>query len=314
MRGNSHYYYTIISSVITLSTLSSFSIGFIVFFISRGFYHTAIEEIPLILGVCLTVKGMALAITLPVTSLIGFQSYKRGMDPDIILYPVSSVLADVIATISYIITLSLVSWSALGRLTILSIGCFMTISVIVISILFRREGEYWKTIKEALPAIFTVALIESVSGGALSSIRKSIERYPSLLMVYPVLIGILGNLGSIFASRSTTKLALGAIKARFSSLKEEIGDLLQMEAAALLIYSLYGLLSFAIEGNGVLALIITLSHLPVFLVIAATAFALAIFTFVKGLDPDNFVIPFETTLADSLLTIALALQILFIMG
>ncbi|NIO37408.1 magnesium transporter MgtE, partial [Candidatus Bathyarchaeota archaeon] len=44
------------------------------------------------------------------------------------------------------------------------------------------------------------------------------------------------------------------------------------------------------------------------------SYAIAVITFQKGLDPDNFVIPIESALADSITAVALFVAMSLIMG
>jgi mgtE-like transporter len=85
-----------------------------------------------------------------------------------------------------------------------------------------------------------------------------------------------------------------------------------------MVFGILAILSLAI--NGVFSLPSFLSLISVLLianVIAVTAivllsYSISILTFKKGLDPDNFVIPIESSFADSITTIALLVALLLI--
>jgi len=53
-----------------------------------------------------------------------------------------------------------------------------------------------------------------------------------------------------------------------------------------------------------------ITNLIAVFIIVISSFAIAIATFRKGLDPDNFVIPIESTLADGITTITLLAALL----
>lgn len=307
LRRNTRYYYALLSSVFALSIISSVAMGVIVFLINSVLYGISLSELPIITCACITISSLAVLMTVPFTSLFGFRSYRRGMDPDVFVYPISSTAADILATACFILTFALISWwGALGRLLVLLFGGFFCLLALLLSIAFRVEVEYWKTIKEALVAIVVIALIGGVSGMALASMRTYIERHPGLLMIYPALTNTLGDVGSIFGSLSTTKLALGTLEAKLSAIKDGLGDLFQIEAAALIMYSIFGIIAFVKEGSATFALVVLLSHFIALPVIITVSFTMAILTFIRGLDPDNFVIPTETAITDSLLTLTLA--------
>ena len=65
------------------------------------------------------------------------------------------------------------------------------------------------------------------------------------------------------------------------------------------------------KWSSIMLLLIT-NLLAVFIIVIIS-FAIAMATFRKGLDPDNFVIPIESTLTDGITTIAL-LASLFLTG
>ncbi len=314
-KGNTRYYHSILSSICMLSLISSASLGIIVFIISSLFYDTNIGEFGLIIFSCLTAKALAIAIVIPITSLLASTSYKKGLDPDIITYPVSSTIADVLATITYVFTLALMFWLGLiGNAIVYIIGFSFIFTTALLTYVFRMEEEFWKTIKEALVTIFIVILIASLSGFALSHVRSHIELRPGILMVYPALIDTIGGAGSIFGSISTTKIALGSIEMKIKAVKDEAAEVVQIGAAALPFYFIYGLVALLSGGGPLSFVVIILSLLTIFLPIMFISFLVAILTRMKGLDPDNFVIPFETALADCLLTLTLSTMLILFYG
>ncbi len=122
----------------------------------------------------------------------------------------------------------------------------------------------------------------------------------------------LGNIGSIIGSTETTKLALGYIKSFGQVLKDTVRDLLSVEVAAFLIHVLFGVAALAVGYLTEVAVdpffIIKLSlfsNALSFLVISVFALTIATQTFKRGLDPDNFVIPLTTSVADTVSTLSL---------
>jgi mgtE-like transporter len=84
------------------------------------------------------------------------------------------------------------------------------------------------------------------------------------------------------------------------------------------LFAVLGFLSLAINGmfslQGItnLLLILFVSNVIAFTVIVILSYAISILTFKRGLDPDNFVIPVESSLADSITTIALFVALIVI--
>ena len=130
---------------------------------------------------------------------------------------------------------------------------------------------------------------------------------------------MMGDVGLVVGSAATTKLALGVLSPSFSSIKHHAKNIFSAWTASLMLFSVLGLLSLAI--NGVFSLQEITSLLMILLITNAIAFssitivtyAISILTFKRGLDPDNFVIPVGSSLADAITTIALFVALLLIL-
>jgi len=310
---NTRYYYVVIGSIFSLSLISSVTVGLLAFVASSLLYGTPVQEFGLIIFSCVAAKALAVLVMVPFTSLLGFLSYRRGLDPDVSVYPISSTIADIWSTAAYVFTLALGFWYGFpGKVLIYGLGGGFFVAVAFLAYNFREEREYWKTLKEALIGILIITCIEAFAGLFLSRIKSYIKKTPGILMVYPALTGTIGDGAAIFGSVSTTKLVVGLIETKLSSIKDEAEELLQIGVAVMLMYVIYSLIAFLNEGNPAAFAVILLSFFILFPIITTIAFSMAILTFMKGLDPDNFVIPFETALTDSLLTLVMSsLIILF---
>jgi cation transporter-like permease len=82
--------------------------------------------------------------------------------------------------------------------------------------------------------------------------------------------------------------------------------------ASVIMFILYALFSSLIYGReGLLRLLLQVLTMQIIVVplIILTSFGTAIVTRKRGLDPDNFVIPVETSLSDGLTTIGLLITL-----
>jgi mgtE-like transporter len=164
-----------------------------------------------------------------------------------------------------------------------------------------------------------VAFIVNVTGTVLNRISISVEGRKEIYSVYPALIDAVGDVGSVVGSTATTKLALGLLKPSFSAMRNHSQQIFAAWASAVVYFILFSALSLSINNMlslsaflGFTALLLTANLIAVSTIILIS-YAVAILTFQKGLDPDNFVIPIESSLADSITTIAL-LAALFLIG
>ncbi len=306
-------YYALLTSILTLSLVAGVVMGFAVCLVARLAYGESLFEMPVIVCSAVTANVSSFILTGPITSIVAFTSYKKGADPDVVTYPITSTVADVVATTCYVTTLFAVF--TLGVVGVVFTMCFTSLSIILVIasfLRFRGEEEYMRTIREALLAVLLTSGIEQLSGFALSSVRGFVERYPAILTVYPVMIDALGDVGSIYGSLLTTRLVLGLLEPGLSILKEAASELWQVFAAGFILFSGVGVLSSFGGGFrvGSIPLIAYGFSFPAATLISALS---ATYTFKAGLDPDNFVLPLVTAFSDALLTCSVAFAILLIL-
>jgi mgtE-like transporter len=116
--------------------------------------------------------------------------------------------------------------------------------------------------------------------------------------------------GSIVGSTATTKLALGLAKPSFSSIKEHTNEIGGAWLASIVMFIIYLILSSFISGvktlgdKLVFAGQLLVTNIFAVSVMVFIAYAVAIFTYRRGWNPDNFVIPIESSLADTVTTAA----------
>jgi mgtE-like transporter len=129
---------------------------------------------------------------------------------------------------------------------------------------------------------------------------------------------VVSNVGSVVGSTANTKLALGLLKPAFSSIKNHAKNIASAWVASLLIFTILALISLFFNQvftfSSVLNFIgiIWVSNIIAVIGIVILSYGVAIVTFKKGLNPENFVIPVETSVATIITSAALliALQLI----
>jgi mgtE-like transporter len=134
-------------------------------------------------------------------------------------------------------------------------------------------------------------------------------------MIYSALIDTVGDVGSIIGSTATTKMALGVMETRFSAITTHWLEIGSAWTASIIMFFLYTLTSGMVYGlwrfPGLLMEALE-TNLLVVPIIICISFLTAIVTRRRGLDPDNFIIPIETSISDGLTTIGLLVAITLI--
>ena len=308
---NTRRFYVILHSVITLTLASSVTMGLAGALFSAAFSGITLADSLDILAVTISTMGLSLVFISPITVGIAVLSFRKGLDPDVTVYPVISTVADVLVTLCYIIVLEGFFSSDVGRLSITAFNMAFFLIVCYILVRDRAEPAFVKTMKEFLLTLTIVALIVNVTGSFLGKISQAVGNRPEIYVVYPALIDTVGDVGSIIGSTATTNLTLGVLRPTFSSIKQHLAVVGAAWTASIIMFMFFSSTATLIQGLSVVnhpaefAVRILFTNLSAVAAIVLIAYGVAIITYKKGLDPDNLVIPIESSLADSITTLAL---------
>lgn len=157
-----------------------------------------------------------------------------------------------------------------------------------------------------------------ISGTILSLNEDLLYTIPIMLLIIPALNSLIGDLSTVLVSRLTTHLYIGTIPPKIQKSERLLEDfygliitLLLSLASLLFLGYLIGIISgIRIVNPLLMILIIITTILLIFFIMFLTLFIGAIFLFKRGKDPNNFLIPFVTSLADFLTPFFLILFII----
>ncbi len=317
---NTKSFYNLIEAVIVLTLVTSVAMSAISLVFGNLFWGITFVDFPTILAVVVATMALGL-ILLVVTIKVAFFSFKRGLDPDIMVYPIMSAVASIFITICYIVTLNLfLPNSTLGVWTVAALGAAHLLLVIYIFPKNVHEPEFIKTITESLASLMIVAVIVNFTGTLLRGIdRFAVNRHLAhvefFYTVYPALIGLVSDVGAVVGSTATTKLALGMLKPKLSSIGHHAKNILTAWIASVAMFVILAFAALLIHGIFTPAafyshvVVLLLANVIAVALIVVLSFAISILTFQKGLDPGNFVIPIENAFAASITSLALLLAL-----
>ncbi|MBC7090830.1 MAG: magnesium transporter [Nitrososphaeria archaeon] len=308
---NTREFYSLIKAILALTFFDTLVIGIISFALNSSFGLISLQHLPYFILVPPFTCLLAILISIPIASIVGIEVFKRGLDPDIFIYPVMSTLDDILITFCYFtIAGFIIYFDNLPLLFLILILVAVYFSAIVLR--YRRDNVFRRTLLEGVPTVVLASLFGVFGGMGLGSLKEKIEDMPSILIIYPALIDALGDIGSILGSMETTKLALGYTTSLTKTFKETLADLVSVECAAAIIHLTFATIGFAISGLQNISFLfylisITLfSNIISFLFISIFSLTVATQTFKYGLDPDNFVIPLVASVSDVVATLSLA--------
>ena len=314
MRKNTPVYYQLISSIFVITLVDTLIMGGVSFLINLVLGRVSIQHLPVFMVVPPVACVTAMTLSIPVTLMIAIITFRRGLDPDILVYPILASVNDIVVSTVFAATVFLVLWG--GGYTILLWAIFLLILAATGYIAWKnwRVPFFFKTIKEGTTVVVMSSVFGSLNGAFLSGMSAELLRFPGIVVLYPGLTNALGNIGSIIGSTTTTSLALGYIRDLRDEVKASISTIMQVEGVALIIHGFFGLVTYAIVRPSVkaadlasLVSVAALSNLISFLPIAIVALAVAHAAYKRGLNPDNVAIPVITTVADTAATLTLFL-------
>ena len=299
--------------VLTLATSATISVIAIVF--GTLFWGMAIGDFTAILTVMVATLSLGLLITL-ITVKFTFISFKKSLDPDTIVYPAISTVADIIITFLYIGVLNLYFSGEVGKWALIIFGLINVFLVLLIVPRSFREKEFLKILKESLPTVLLVAFMVNITGTVLKGISNLAAGRREIYTVYPAIIDMMGDVGLVVGTAATTKLALGMLTPTFSSIRNHAKNIFSAWAASLMLFAVLGVLAivvngmFSLQGLTSLLLILLVTNVISFVSVVILSYEISLLTFKRGLNPDNFVIPVGSSLADVITTIALFVALL----
>lgn len=314
---NTRNFYKLLEALIVLTLVTSVAMSSVSLLFGHLFWGITFADFPNILLVLVSTMAIGLSLTV-VTTKVAFVSFKKGLDPDIIVYPVMSTVADIFITLFYVVVLNLFFSFAFGSWVLAVVVLFHVLLVVYILPKNIREPDFIRTIKESLATMMIVAFISNITGTILKGINDFVADRKEILTVYPALIDMVGDVGSVVGSTATTKLALGLLKPSFSSIRNHARSILSSWAASIVMFVVLAISALSIHGifslPAFFSLILTLliANAIAITTIVLLSYGISILTFKKGLDPDNFVIPIESSFADSIMSVALLVALLLV--
>jgi mgtE-like transporter len=316
-RGNTKSFYRLIDAIVVLTLVMSLSVSLISLLFGYLFWGITFADFSAILAVMVSTLTIGLVFSL-LTIKIAFVSFTRGLDPDIVVYPIVSTAVSIFITLVYIGVLNLFFFWSLGRLTIILVGFVHVALVVYLLSKNRHQAEFLKTLRESLLMTFFVALMVTVTGTIFKGLSGFVKDRREIYTIYPALINMVSDVGSVVGSTANTKLALGLLTPAFSSIKNHAKNILSAWASSLIVFTLLGLISLAV--NQVFSwssllnfmLIIWVANIIAVVAIVFLSFGVSILTFKRGLDPDTFVNPVETSLATIVTSTALLIAFLLV--
>ncbi|MHA1220445.1 MAG: magnesium transporter, partial [Candidatus Heimdallarchaeota archaeon] len=315
---NTESYYTLISAVITLGTFNSLWIGVVSYLtnlIASG-ASRVLNPLPFFVIPLLSLT-LASLISSQISSVMAFVMFKKKLNPDVFVYPTMSTVNNILSTVFYASLIALLkpaNWfTETGEWVRITKGTYFALIPVIlylsfIGVLFGRnikKKAYRKILKEAASVQSVTLTINSLTGGILSRVpAAALTSLPGLFLVYPALIDTLGDEVTIIANTTTTNMAIGTLEPKLNAIKDKDlwTSLLGVGIAGFILHIFYGIFGSIFAGDiqhiGVVLGLSLLINVIGFMIVQTLAFLIIIFSFKRGLDSDNIIVPIIASLSN----------------
>ncbi|MEM2637739.1 MAG: magnesium transporter, partial [Candidatus Korarchaeota archaeon] len=220
-KGNTMKFKQIVSFVQLLNIINIFFSALMVIgisFLLRG----EIFEFSLVLAVISTSMLFTIVISVINTCIGAFASFRMGYDPDAVTYPFTSTTDDVIIVLVY----NFVAWVCVyfREIFIFLVNLIILPLVLLVTLILTFRYLSWEDLKKdakCVPLLLITSTIATFSGHFLKEIEDKISEIPLLFALYSPLADISGDQTSTTASDLTTKLSIGTIEAKVSTILKD---------------------------------------------------------------------------------------------
>jgi len=248
-KENTERFYMLFRSVIVLTLQTGILLGVASIFFGSLFWGITVTDYCNIFLIIMATMSIGVVTSL-VTIEVAFFSFRKAWDPDVIVYPVMSTIADVVMTLCFVLVLNLFfQFGFFGKIAVVFFGLILVIATLGILPKCVHDKQFTKTIKETLSTLLIIAIIVNVTGTILKQISETIGSKKEVYTVYPALIDTVGDVGSVVGSTATTKLVLGLLNPVFSSIRKHAPRILATWCASLIMFMVYAFLSLLAQGS-----------------------------------------------------------------
>lgn len=177
-----------------------------------------------------------------------------------------------------------------------------------------------KVLKEATPFLILTVFGSAFAGSVLGKMEGMLLLVPGVFVLVPAILDLRGDVGASFGSRLTSLLHLGLMKPSFKLTPLLLNNLAGSLSLSFSFSAFFGVLAhllcilFHLTSAGItrLTLIGFMSGMLCSLVMIPFTLSLAVFSFRKGIDPDNIISPAIAVIGDGVAIVSLYLATMLV--
>jgi mgtE-like transporter len=171
-------------------------------------------------------------------------------------------------------------------------------------------------LKQSLPLLVLMGIGEVFAGTLFGHSTESLELLPGLIVLIPALIGLRGNINTTLGSRLGSAAHMGLISRKDfwnAEMKENIKASLTLSILMSFIAGILATVFIWSSSSWKIILIAVLAGSIAGLILAFITIAIILYSFRRGLDPDNVTGPSLSTFGD-LITLGCIFGVAILVG
>ncbi len=184
----------------------------------------------------------------------------------------------------------------------------------------RKPNVLRKVLKEALPLLLLTVIGGVFAGSVLGKMEEVLIVIPGVFVLIPAILGLRGNVGISFGSRLSTLLHLGFMKSSLKLTPLLFNNMLGAFSLSFSFSAIFGILAHLLclllhlpsAGITKLTLIGFMSGALASTIMIPFTLFLTIFSFRKGIDPDDVISPAVAVIGDGVAMVSIYFAAMFV--
>ena len=164
-----------------------------------------------------------------------------------------------------------------------------------------------RILKESTPVLVITVIISIIAGFVLNGNEQVLRSLPGMLIIIPAFLNMGGSMSGVLSSRLSSGLHLGYISPSFKKTKFLTRNLEASYLTGFISFLVLGFfagfinISLGLQVNLlVFSLIILVAGMVTVIILSVLSVIFSYYSWSKGIDPDDVVIPLLTTIGDSI--------------
>lgn len=179
----------------------------------------------------------------------------------------------------------------------------------------KKQNVLAKVLRESTPLLLLTVIGGAFAGSVLGKMQDVLVIIPGVFVLIPAILGLRGNVGIAFGSRLSTLLHLGLMKSSLRLTSLLLNNVLGAFSLSFSFSAFFGILAHILclllhlpsAGITKLTLIGFMSGVLASMVMIPFTAVLTIFSFKKGIDPDDVIPPAIAVLGDGIAMLSIYL-------